>query len=591
MTADVLTARTAGHPSRPGGDARPVLVVRDLHVTYRGTDGDVPAVRGVDLDVHAGEVVALVGESGSGKSSTAHAVVGLLPANGAVTRGALTLGDDPRTALDLATLPERAWSRVRGARLGLVPQDPGVALNPVQRVGDQVAEVLRIHHRTTRRAAHARAVEILDAVGLDAPAARARQYPYQLSGGMRQRVLIGIALACEPELLVADEPTSALDVTVQRRVLDLLADLTARTGTAVLLITHDLAVAADRADRVVVMKDGRVVEHGATAQVLRTPRHAYTRELVAAAPGLALRRAGGAATAGGAAAPPAARPAARTAPRATPRVDVAAGGAPALVEVDGLTRTFRLGPRRSGEVLRAVDGVTFAVPRGSAFALVGESGSGKSTTARLVLGLDRPDAGAVRFDGVTVAAARGVALRDLRRRTQLVHQDPSTALDPRFTVARAVDEPLRAHRVGTPAERRERVADLLAHVHLSPDLARRRPAELSGGQRQRVAIARALALDPELLVLDEPTSALDVSVQARVLDLLADLRERRGLTYLFVSHDLAVVRRVAEHVGVMRAGRLVETGRTADVLDDPRDPYTAELVGAIPGTHAREDQP
>jgi peptide/nickel transport system ATP-binding protein len=586
MTADVLTARTAGHPPRSGGDARPVLVVRDLHVTYRGTDGDVPAVRGVDLDVHAGEVVALVGESGSGKSSTAHAVVGLLPANGAVTGGALTLGDDPRTALDLATLPERAWSHVRGARLGLVPQDPGVALNPVQRVGDQVAEVLRIHHRTTRRAAHARAVEILHAVGLDSPAARARQYPHQLSGGMRQRVLIGIALACEPELLVADEPTSALDVTVQRRVLDLLADLTARTGTAVLLITHDLAVAADRADRVVVMKDGRVVEHGATAQVLRTPRHAYTRELLAAAPGLAARDAGGA--------PTAARPAARTSLRAAspvaPREDVAVGDGPALLEVDGLTRTFRLGPRRTGDVLRAVDGVTFRVPRGSAFALVGESGSGKSTTARLVLGLDRPDAGTVRFDGVAVAGARGDALRDLRRRTQLVHQDPSTALDPRFTVARAVDEPLRAHRVGTPAERRERVAELLAQVHLSPDLARRRPAELSGGQRQRVAIARALALDPELLVLDEPTSALDVSVQARVLELLADLRERRGLTYLFISHDLAVVRRVAEHVGVMRAGRLVETGRTADVFDDPRDPYTAELVGAIPGTHAREDQ-
>lgn len=572
MSAELLAAG----PAAAVGAVRPVLSVRDLHVTYRGTDGDVTAVRGVDLDVRPGEVVALVGESGSGKSSTAHAVVGLLPGTGAVTGGSITLGADPRTSLDLATLPARAWPRVRGARVGLVPQDPGLALNPVHRVGDQVAEVLRLHGGASRRAARARAVDILAAVGIDAPADRARQYPHQLSGGMRQRVLIGIALACEPELVVADEPTSALDVTVQRRVLDLLAELTGRTGTAVLLITHDLAVAADRADRVVVMTGGRVVEQGTARQVLTSPGHPYTRELLAAAPGLAAPHAA------------AARPGARTAPR-TP---VPPGApAPVLLDVQGLTRTFRLGGRRTGTDLRAVDGVSFTVPRGSAFALVGESGSGKTTTARLVLGLDRPDAGTVRFDGAPVAGARGEALRDLRRRTQLVHQDPSTALDPRFTVAQAVDEPLRARRAGTAAERRERVADLLAQVHLSPDLTRRRPAELSGGQRQRVAIARALALDPELLVLDEPTSALDVSVQARVLDLLGELRAERGLTYLFVSHDLAVVRRVAERVGVMRAGRLVETGLTADVFDDPRDPYTAELVGAIPGTHAREDHP
>lgn len=570
MSTAALT--TSGTPAASPATPPTVLSVRDLRVTYRGADGDVPAVRGVDLDVRAGEVVALVGESGSGKSTTAHAVVGLLPAAGRVTGGAITLGADPRTSLDLASLPARAWPQVRGARVGLVPQDPGLALNPVQRVGDQIAEVLRLHHRATRRAARERAVGILRDVGLDAPAERARQYPHQLSGGMRQRVLIGIALACEPEVVVADEPTSALDVRVQRRVLDLLAALTARTGTAVLLITHDLAVAADRADRVVVLRGGEVVEQGATREVLATPRHAYTRELLAAAPGLVRT-----------AVP---RPPTRTSDRVPG--GTAGTGAPPLVEVAGLTRTFRLGGRR-GRVLRAVDDVSFTVPRGAAFALVGESGSGKSTTARLVLGLDRPDAGGVTVAGTRVADARGAALRDLRRRTQLVHQDPSTALDPRFTVAQAVEEPLRAHRAGTPAERRERVADLLAQVHLSPDLARRRPAELSGGQRQRVAIARAIALDPELLVLDEPTSALDVSVQARVLDLLADLRERHGLTYLFISHDLAVVRRVAEHVGVLRAGRLVETGRTADVFDAPRDPYTAELVGAIPGTHAREE--
>ena len=562
--------------------ARPVLAVRDLRVTYDGTDGPVEAVRGVSLDVHPGEVVALVGESGSGKSTTAHAVVGLLPETGRIAGGRIDLGDDERTSLELASLPARAWPRVRGARIGLVPQDPGVALNPVQRVGDQVAEALRIHARAGRREARAQAVEILRAVGIDEPQARARQYPHELSGGMRQRVLIGIALACEPELVVADEPTSALDVTVQRRVLDLLADLTSRAGTAVLLITHDLAVAADRAERIVVMKDGEVVETGPTARVLSDPQHPYTRELLAAAPGL--RTAQRPQTAD--------QPGERDVPTGRARVrartaEAAGTAAPAggLLVVDGLRKTFRIGGRRSGASVRAVDDVSFSVPRGSAFALVGESGSGKSTTARLVLDLERADAGSVRFDGVDVAGARGDALRTLRRRTQLVHQNPYASLDPRFTVGQVVDEPLRAHRVGTAVQRRERVAELLDQVRLPAAVARRRPGELSGGQRQRVAIARALALDPDLLVLDEPTSALDVSVQARVLDLLADLRAQRGLTYLFISHDLAVVRQVADDVGVMSAGRLVETGPVDQVFDHPQDPYTVELVGAIPGRH------
>mgnify|MGYP001408574143 CR=1 FL=1 len=560
-----MSTRTLTPPVEAATDRRTVLDVRDLHVSYEGTAGRVDAVRGVDLHVRPGEVVALVGESGSGKSTTAHAVVGLLPETGRVTAGSVTLGADERAALDLAALPARAWSQVRGVRVGLVPQDPGVALNPVQRIGDQVAEVLRIHGRAGRRDARERAVAILEAVGIDEPRARARQYPHELSGGMRQRVLIGIALACEPELVVADEPTSALDVTVQRRVLDLLADLTARAGTAVLLITHDLAVAADRAERVVVMKDGRVVESGPTAQVLGDPQHPYTRELIAAAPGLHADRAP-----------------VTTSPRPAPTVD-----APQVLDdllvVEHLRKTFRVGGRRSGVSVRAVDDVSFAVPRGSAFALVGESGSGKSTTARLVLDLERADSGSVRFDGEQVAGARGEALRRLRRRTQLVHQNPYASLDPRFTVAQVVDEPLRSHRVGTPAERRARVAELLDLVRLPADVAGRRPGELSGGQRQRVAIARALALDPELLVLDEPTSALDVSVQTRVLALLADLRAERGLTYLFISHDLAVVRQVADVVGVMSAGRLVETGPVDQVFDHPQDPYTVELVGAIPG--------
>ncbi|MFD2794835.1 dipeptide ABC transporter ATP-binding protein [Promicromonospora vindobonensis] len=564
----------AGAPTPSGA----LLRVRGLRVAYGGRE----VVHGVDLDVRPGEVVALVGESGSGKSTTAHALIGLLPDGGRVTSGEVVLGTEPLTGL-LSGLQPNAWRRVRGVRVGLVPQDPGTALNPVERVGEQVAEALVVHG-TPRRAARERAVKILRDVGLDRPAQRARQYPHQLSGGMRQRVLVGIAMACEPELVIADEPTSALDVTVQRRVLDLLADLTSRAGTAVLLITHDLAVAADRADRVVVLRDGVVVEEGPAGRVLGAPEHPYTRELVAAVPGQnTVPSASNAPAAAGTAAsgtPATSGMPARSGTSATSRAAAEPPvPRPVVLAARGLVKEFRLGRR---DRFRAVDDVSFTVPQGSAFALVGESGSGKSTTARLVLGLERPDAGTVELDGAPVGGDRAT-----RRRTQLVHQDPYSSLDPRFTVAAVVAEPLRAHRVGNRAERRDRAAQLLEDVSLSPDLARRRPAELSGGQRQRVAIARALAPDPDVLVLDEPTSALDVSVQARVLDLLARLRAERGLTYLFISHDLAVVRQVADHVGVLNAGRLVETGPVGQVFDRPAHPYTAELIAAIPGARTR----
>lgn len=556
----------------------PALTVTDLRVAYgsraRGAHPAADVVHGVSFTVQPGEVVALVGESGSGKSTTAHAAVGLLPGSGHVTGGQILLGDD---ALDLTALPPRAWQRVRGTRIGLVPQDPAVALNPVARIGDQVAEVLRIHRRATRSQAAARAVEILTAVGLDNPVARARQYPHELSGGMRQRVLIGIALACEPELVIADEPTSALDVTVQRTVLDLLGELTSRIGTAVLLITHDLAVAADRADRVVVLKDGVVVEQGVTADVLGNPQHAYTRQLLAAAPSLtdARRRPATAEPTG---------PGAGSEPTSPP-----------VLEVTGLTKVFRLpGARGAAASITAVDDVSFAVHRGRTLALVGESGSGKSTTARLVLGLTAAAAGTVRFDGTDVTVTAGghgrsrridpAVLTDLRRRTSLVHQNPYASLQPWFTVGQIIDEPLRAHRVGTPDQRRDRVAELVDLVRLPAAFAGRRPEELSGGQRQRVAIARALALDPALVVLDEPTSALDVSVQAQILDLLAQLQAERGLTYLFISHDLAVVRQVADDVAVMRSGRVVEHGPTLQIFDQPVDQYTRSLLDAIPGS-------
>ncbi|MBW0254266.1 ABC transporter ATP-binding protein [Cellulomonas sp. PS-H5] len=550
-------------PAPADAGATPVLEVEGLEVGYRTRDGQVyRAVRGVDLRVRPGEVVALVGESGSGKSTTAHAALHLLARGGSVTGGRIRLG-----GRDVSDLTEREWQGVRGREVGLVPQDPTVSLNPVQRVGDQVAEVLVIHGLARRREARRRAVALLEQAGVPDPAARARQYPHELSGGLRQRVLIAIAIAAGPRLIVADEPTSALDVTVQRRILDHLETLVRDRGTALLLITHDLGVAADRADRIVVLEHGVVVEEGAADEVLGAPRHPYTRQLIAAAPSLADGRLGPSAAEATAA------PAAEVAP---------------VLELVDVRKEF---PRPRGAAgarsLVAVDGVSLRVDRGTTYALVGESGSGKSTTARLALHLERPTAGRVRFRGEDVTGARGETLRRLRRGFQVVYQSPYASLDPRFTVADVIAEPLRAYGVGTRAERADRVRELLADVALPADAARRSPRELSGGQRQRVAIARALALHPDLVVLDEPVSALDVSVQAQILDLLVRLQAEHGLTYLFISHDLAVVRRVADHVGVLHDGRLVEQGTAEAILLDPREEYTRELVAAIPGRRVR----
>ncbi|MFB9740970.1 dipeptide ABC transporter ATP-binding protein [Pseudonocardia sulfidoxydans] len=549
----------------------PLLQVRDLEVGYRTGGVDLPALRGVCLDVAPGEVVAVVGESGSGKSTLAHAVVGLLPPNASVEAGSVTLGGD-----ELLGRSERAMRPIRGARIGLVPQDPTVSLNPVQRIGRQVAEALRVHGLAGRRSAPLAAIDLLERAGLPEPHVRARQYPHELSGGMRQRVLIAIAIAAGPALLIADEPTSALDATVQKRILDHLETLTRESGTAVLLVTHDLGVAADRADRIAVMSGGRLVEQGPTGRILAAATDPYTRTLLAAAPGLVARP------------DTAAEPARVVVPARRAPTETVAAASP-LVSVRGLVKDFPL-PRSAGRgaVLRAVDDVSFDIGRGETLALVGESGSGKSTTARLVLRLADPTAGTVTFDGADVTGLRGEAWRALRRRAQLVYQNPYASLDPRFSVAEVIVEPLRAFKVGTAAERRARAADLVDRVALPESVLDRKPVELSGGQRQRVAIARALALEPDLVVCDEPVSALDVSVQAQVLDLLAELQAQQQLAYLFISHDLAVVRRIAHRVGVMRDGRLLEVAPTETLFASPREDYTRELLAAVAGTRARK---
>lgn len=539
-----------------------VLAVEDLRVSYATRNGTRQVVHGVSFEIPAGETLALVGESGSGKSTTAHALLGLLPAGGRIEGGAVRLG-----ALDISGWTDRALRGIRGPEVGLVPQDPVTSLDPVRPIGVQVEEILRLHGHRDRRSRRSRVLELLDRVGIDDPTLRARQYPHELSGGMRQRVLIATAIALRPRLVIADEPTSALDATVQRRVLDLLDELRRDEGTSILLVTHDLGVAADRAQRIVVLKDGLVVEQGPAAQVLAAPADRYTRQLLADAPAFTtgFRR-----------------------PDAPPFLrDAAAVGAenPFAITADRLVKEFRVAGR---ERFRAVDEVSFRVRRGTTHALVGESGSGKTTTARLVTRFHQPDAGTIDVGGADVTTLGGAGLRALRRRIQLVYQNPFASLDPRQQIQDIVAEPLRNFAVGTRTERRERALALLDRVSLPGDVARRTPRELSGGQRQRVAIARALAIDPDIVVLDEAVSALDVTVQARILELLTSLQAELGLTYLFISHDLAVVRRISHTVSVMRRGRVVEDGATEELFHDPQHEYTRELLAAVPG---RTEQP
>ncbi|MCP1503931.1 peptide/nickel transport system ATP-binding protein [Curtobacterium herbarum] len=537
------TTTDGREPSLPSDPGEPLLSVRDLRVAFGGTE----VLHGVDLDVHRGERVAIVGQSGSGKSTLIAAVLRLLPGAGHITGGSIRLGD-----LDVAGADESAMRRVRGGRIGLVPQDPSTNLNPSMRVGAQIADTLRAGGMRGRATIRQRVVALMTEAGIPEASRRADQFPHEFSGGMRQRILIAIALARQPELLIADEPTSALDVTVQRQILDHLQTLVDQHGTTLLFVTHDLGVAADRTDRVVVMLDGEVVEQGAPGDILRNPQHEYTKRLIAAAPALS-------------GLPP------------EPTVT----GEPILV-VSDLVKEYRIRGRGAG-TLRAADGVSFAVRRGTTTAVVGESGSGKTTVARIVLGLEAPTSGSALVDGLSIGSARGAERRGVRRRVQPVFQDPYGSLDPTSTIERVIDEPLRVFGIGDRAARTERVATLLDQVALPRAVAQLRPNELSGGQRQRVAIARALALEPDLLILDEAVSALDVLVQEQILALLDDLQDRLGLSYLFITHDLGVVRRIADDVVVMRRGAVVERGSVARVFDDPQEQYTKDLLDAIPG--------
>ncbi|WP_431972689.1 dipeptide ABC transporter ATP-binding protein [Nocardia sp. bgisy134] len=547
---------------------RPLLEIRDLDVCFSSEGRQVPAVRNVGLTVYPGQTVAIVGESGSGKTTTAHAVIDLLPGTGRITAGSIVFDGK-----DLTNASKKEILAVRGRGIGLVPQDPMSNLNPVWKVGFQVRETLEANGIAKGSEARRRAVELLEEAGMSDAARRVNQYPHEFSGGMRQRALIAIGLSCRPKLLIADEPTSALDVTVQRQILDHLDGLTGELGTAVLLITHDLGLAAERAEHLVVMYRGQVVESGPALRILRDPQHAYTKKLVNSAPSLASQRLS------------AVRKRIEIREQAE-QVAEAESAAPDVVVAERLTKVFPIrggAPWRKSSELRAVDDVSFRLRRGTTTAIVGESGSGKSTVAQMVLGLLAPTSGAVTFDGRDVTTLDRAGAFAFRRRVQPIFQDPYGSLDPMYSIFRTIEEPLRVHRIGTPKERAAVVRDLLDKVSLPASVQRRYPNELSGGQRQRVAIARALALSPEVVVCDEAVSALDVLVQAQILNLLNDLQAALGLSYLFISHDLAVVRQIADDVLVMQQGRVVEAASAEQVFDHPREDYTRRLLDAIPG--------
>ena len=528
----------------------PPLAVHDLTLDISTPQGKVRILEDVAFEVRPGEIVGVVGESGSGKSMTALSVLKILPAGARIVGGRIEF-----EGVDLATLRSGQLRKIRGRRIAMVFQDHMTTLDPVASISAQIEEAYRIHHpRASRSEARARVVETLDKVGVPDAAERAKQYPHQWSGGMRQRAVIAMALINDPDLIIADEPTTALDVTIQAEILALLRELRHRRGLSIMLITHDMGVIADMADRIVVMKDGKVVETGESEALFASPQHPYTRKLLDAVP----------------------HPSGEVAEHDRPENEE-----PAALEVMDLVVQYRRSWRRHG--ITAVDGVSFSVPEGKVVGLVGESGSGKSTIGKAIVGLAPITSGSIRVGGVELQDLRGSAARTARETYGMVFQDPASSLNPRMTIGECIAEPLVAHRrTMSRSARRERVVGLLEQVQLPAAWMTRFPHELSGGQRQRVGIARALALDPELLIADEPTSALDVSVQAAVLEVFQDLQQRLGFSCLFISHDLAVVELLAESVVVLQQGQIVEQGDAASVLNDPQTEYARRLVDAAP---------
>lgn len=542
----------------------PLVDVQNVSVTYQIGRKRAQALREVSLAVAAREVIAIVGESGSGKSTLANAVAAMLPENSTVTAGSLKFD-----TIDIGSLRDSQIRRIRGKRIGIIPQDPMSSLNPTKKIGVQVQEPLLLHGITSKDESKARVLSLLRNAGLQDPETIINSYPHELSGGMKQRVLIAIAFAAEPELIIADEPTSALDMTVAKRVMDHLQKLVQETNTALIIITHDLALAVHRADRIVVMKSGEVVEVGLASEVLRAPKHEYTQELVASAPHL-FHPAGQTGYSSVETNHPASRP--RTAAE-----DFDASNENAILRVSNLVKDFHFGSRVPYKHV-AVNDVSFAIPRGKTMAIVGESGSGKSTTARMILRLEEATSGSVEFMGKNITSIRGEELRQLRRKMQVIYQSPFASLDPKMRLGDIIEEPLRAFKIGTKNDRRLKVRELMDAVGLPGTYIKRRPVELSGGQRQRVAIARALALSPELVVCDEPVSALDVLVQTQVLELLLQLQADFGVAYLFISHDLGIVNHFADYVGIMNRGEMVESGTTKEVFSQPKEEYTKILL-------------
>ena len=539
-----------------------VLSVRELCVDARTPEGRRRVLDRVGFDLKTGETLCIAGESGSGKSVTSLAIMGLLPkASLQVASGNIVFGDR-----DLLKLSDRQLRSIRGGEIAMVFQEPMTSLNPVMSIGNQLMEAIREHQGAEGDTVEASALRMLDAVQITEPARRLKQFPHELSGGMRQRVMIAMALSCRPKVLIADEPTTALDVTVQAQILKLMRELKQEFGTSIILITHDMGVVAEMADRVVVMQGGRVIEEGSTLGVFRQPQEDYTRQLLAAVPRLGAFS--------GTDGPP----------RVTAGTALEVHDRTPILNVRGLDVTYgnQAGWLFKGKTpAAAVSDVSFDILPGKTLGLVGESGSGKSTTGKAVLGLI-PFTGSVMIDGLEISGLGQWAMRPVRRTAQMIFQDPYASLAPRMSVGAAIAEPLVIHGLGGKLERQDKVADLLRRVGLTPDAATRYPHEFSGGQRQRICIARALALRPKLIVADESVAALDVSVRARVLDLLLELQETMGLAYLFISHDMAVVERMSHHVAVMRGGRIVEAGTRREIFDSPQDRYTQALMAAVP---------